>query len=149
MENLLGKIDPQTADALMQLIHESVDRSMFANLEIEKISLSPAAASTDYSDEHITDIRHKRIIGIAFNLTDEDELVGCTFSMKIDSKEVFASGTEAKLIFASTGVSPKDRFYPYVDREINQTRVDTVFTTPSTFTNAFTANFYLLCVPKE
>lgn len=142
-------IDKETAQELIKMINQAIDRKKFANVEIEKISLSPAAASTTYSSSHTTSIRHKRIIGVALNITDESELEGCTMSMDIDSKEVFPSGTEAKMLFASTAVPPNERFYSYVDREISQTKVDVTFTTPAGFGSAFTANFYLMCVPKD
>ena len=143
----LSGIDAESAKVLTSAITSLIERSKFENVEIEKISIDVAAALTTYTKQQFTSPRHKRIIGIAFNLTDEAVLEGCTMYVDIDGKEVFADGTEAKMLFSSVDVAPNQKFYTYVDREINQTPVNVRFTS-SAFTAAYKANFYLLCQKK-
>lgn len=143
MDNISG-IDVQSAKALTQQIRDLVEKGKFENVEIEMITIDVAAGTTTYLASHTTALRHKRIVGVALNITDEAVLEGATMSMSIDSKEVFPSGCEAKLLFASTAVAPNAKFYTYVDREINQTKVDVSFTSNG-FTSAYKAIFYLLC----
>jgi hypothetical protein len=142
MEN--SAINAEAAELLKSAIASLTDNARFNNVEFELISIAVAAGTTTYSKQHTTAIRHKRIIGLAFNITDESVLEGTTMSISIDSKEVFPAGTEAKLLFASTAVAPNEKFYTYVDREINQTTIDVSFTSNG-FAAAYQANFYLMC----
>jgi|GEM_PF-1113635 len=146
----LGKISEDSAQTLIAKINELLEKESYEydNLEIEKIEIDVAAATTTYTKQHFTNIMHKRVIGIALNITDESVLEGCTMSVSIDSKEVFPSGTEAKLLFASTAVAPNQKFYTYLKRDINQTKIDLTFTS-NTFVAAYKAIFYLLCVKKD
>lgn len=143
MEPLVG-IDQKSSSEIIQRIKEMIVQNKFENLEIEMISIDVTAGATQYITSHTTALRHKRIVGIALNITDESMLEGCTMSLNIDSKEVFPSGCEAKLLFASTAVPPNQKFYTYVDREINQTKVDVTFTSAG-FSSSYKAIFYLLC----
>ncbi|MEI7726480.1 MAG: hypothetical protein WCK09_15330 [Bacteroidota bacterium] len=142
MEN--SAINAEAAELLKSAIASLTDNVRFDNVELEMISIAVGAGTTTYTKQHTTAMRHKRIIGIALNITDEAVLEGSTMSMSIDSKEVFPAGTEAKLLFASTAVPPNQKFYTYVDREINQTTIDVSFTSNS-YSGAYNVNFYLLC----
>ena len=139
-------LTPNTANEIIAKIQSMIDfdKLEFKNLEIEKIEIDVAAGTTLYTKQHITDIVHSRVLGIAFNITDEAVLAGSTMSLSIDGQEVFPAGTEAKLLFASTAVPPNQKFYTYLKRDINQTRVDVTFTSNG-FSNAYKAIFYLLC----
>jgi lipoate-protein ligase A len=135
-----------TANEIIAKIQSLIDfdKLDFKNLEIEKIEIDVAAGTTTYTKQHVTDIVHAKVVGIALNITDEAVLEGATMSLSIDGQEVFPSGTEAKLLFASTAVPPNQKFYTYLKRDINQTRVDITYTSNG-FTAAYKANFYLLC----
>jgi lipoate-protein ligase A len=150
MENkrLLEGLDADVAKEVVTKMILAIDRSKFENVELERIQLNVAAATTRYDFSHTTSFRHKRIIGIAFSISDESVLEGSTMSVSIDSIEVFPDGTEAKLLFASNAVAPNEKFYTYIDREINQTKVDVSFTS-NTFVSAYTATFYLMCQKKD
>jgi len=137
-------INAEAAELIKAAILSLADNAKFNNVEYEMISISVAAGVTTYTKQHTTAIRHKRIIGLALNITDESVLEGCLMSLNIDSKEVFPAGTEAKLLFASTAVAPNLKFYTYVDREINQTTINVSFTSNG-FSSAYQANFYLMC----
>ena len=140
-------IDNETAKMLTDQIRAMIDREKFENVELEMIPIQVTAGTTQYSTSHFTSIRHSRIVGIAFSTTDEAHLEGTTMSLNIDSKEVFPSGCEAKLLFASTAVPPNEKFYTYVDMPINQTKVDVTFTSNG-YSAPYTATFYLLCQNK-
>lgn len=146
MENsrLLSGLDPETAKELTLKMMLAIDRSRFENVELEMIQINVAAGATQYKASHITSFTHKRLVGIALSITDEAVIEGTTMSVAIDSKEVFPEGTEAKLLFASTAVAPNEKFYTYIDHEINQTRVDVSFTS-NAFVAAYNATFYLMC----
>jgi len=142
MEGLTQKTATEIINKIQSMI--DFDKLEFNNLEIEKIEIDVLAGATTYTKQHITDIVHGKVLGIALNITDEDVLAGATMSVSIDGQEVFPSGTEAKLLFASTAVPPNQKFYTYLKRDINQTRVDVAFTSNG-FTSAYKAIFYLLC----
>jgi len=139
-------ITPITAKEIVDKIQSMIDfdKLEFKNLEIEKIEIDVTAALATYTKQHITERVHMQVIGVALNLTDESALPGATMSVSIDGQEVFPGGTEAKLLFASTSVAPNQKFYTYLKRNINQTRVDITFTS-SSFANPYKAIFYLLC----
>jgi len=147
MENQFKGIDPEAAKELTGKMILAIDRSKYENVELEMIEINVAAGATAYAATHITAFRHKSIIGIALSISDESVLEGATMSLSIDSKEVFPAGTEAKLLFASTAVSPNQKFYNYVNREINQTKVDVTYTSNG-FAAAYKATFYLMCQNK-
>ena len=144
MEHNLNGIDPQTAQMLTSQIRDMIDRSKFENVEIEMIPITVAAGATTYSTSHFTSLRHKRVVGVALSTTDEAHIEGATFSLLIDSKEIFPSGCEAKLLFASTAVPPNQKFYTYVDMPVNQTKVDFSFTS-NVAPTGYTVTIYLLC----
>ena len=147
----MGEINDTIKEEAIELIKSAFaslsDSGKFNNVEFEQIQVNIAAGATKYSVNHTTAFRHARIIGIALNITDESVLEGTTMSMTIDSKEIFPEGTEAKLLFASTAVAPNQKFYTYVDRDINQSTVNVTFTS-NAFASAYQANFYLMCVNK-
>jgi hypothetical protein len=146
-QNYLRGLDAEVANELTSKMILAIDRSKYENTELEMIEISVAAGTTAYAASHTTAPRHKRIVGIALSIGDEAVIEGATMSVNIDSKEVFPAGTEAKLLFASTSVPPNQKFYTYVDREINQTKVDVTFTSNG-FSAAYKATFYLLCQNK-
>ena len=138
------KIKAEAIELFKAAIASLADNGRYNNVEFEMIQINVGAGTTAYSAIHTTASRHKRIIGIALNITDEAVLEGTTMALSIDSREVFPSGTEAKLLFASTAVPPNQKFYTYVDREINQSTVNVSFTSNG-YSAAYQANFYLMC----
>ncbi len=147
MENLSG-IDAATAANLTKQINDMIDKNKFENIELEMITINVTAGTTMYNNSHTTSLRHKRIVGVALNITDEAVLEGATMSLSIDSKEIFPSGCEAKLLFANTAVAPNSKFYTYVDLPINQTKVDVTFTSKG-YSAPYKAIFYLMCQTKS
>ena len=138
------KIKAEAIELFKAAIASLADNGRYNNVEFEMIQINVGAGTTAYNAIHTTASRHKRIIGIALNITDEAVLEGTTMALSIDSREVFPSGTEAKLLFASTAVPPNQKFYTYVDREINQSTVNVSFTSNG-YSAAYQANFYLMC----
>ncbi len=145
--NQLSGIDAATAASLTKTINDMIDRSKFQNVELEMIQINVTAGGTSYSASHTTSVRHNRIVGLAMNLTDSSVLEGSLMAVSIDSKEVFPLGCEAKLLYADTSVAPNAKFYTYVDREINQTKVDVTFVSKG-YSAPYSVIFYLLCQNK-
>ena len=141
----LGSITPDDAAVLSNAVIALIDRSRFINVEIEKISLTVAAASTLVTAHQFTSVRHKRIVGIACSIRDTAALETATFYLDIDGKEVFADGCELALLVCNSDVAPNQKYYTFVDREINQTPINIRLTPSAVFTSSYQVNFYFLC----
>ncbi len=119
------------------------------NVEFERIEISITAGSQVVDNKHATEINHKCVIGIALAITDTAALPGSALELKIDNLEIFPSGFEAKMLYASEDVPPADRFMPYVNRNIDQSEVKYKYTDGNNADHVtYTAVIYLMCIPK-
>jgi len=124
-----------------------IDKQSKGNVEFYRIPIdvdTEAGQIVEFSI--VTEIDHRRIIGVMQQFSDETAIPGSILQMDVDGVEIFPTGFESALIYSDESVAPDDRFMKYINREINQVRIKGKFTDGSAQAAfaAYTAHIYLL-----
>lgn len=82
----------------------------------------------DGTYEHTFNVpnKYKKLIGVFFNTTDANAVVGLTCKLVIDGVEVLPADFDVDLITQTSGVPFKDLHWPLDIGEIGNTKVDIV-----------------------
>lgn len=68
--------------------------------------------------------KYKKLIGVFFNTTDSNAVIGLTCKLVIDGKEILPADFDVDLITQTSGVPFKDLAWPLDIDEIGNTKVD-------------------------
>lgn len=97
----------------------------FENVEYERIAIAvPSQGAVVTPDTYYTKAGHKDIFGIGVSCADEAALPGTTMQMHIDNKEVFNNDFEVDMIYANYACPVNERFYNYINRKIDKSKID-------------------------
>jgi hypothetical protein len=127
------------------------DNTKQTNVEFEKITLEVTASGQVIDFRHVTEIDHTCIIGIAQVFSNKEAVPDSELQLDIDGQKVFPKGYECKLLYAGDEVPPDDKFYRYINRSVNQTRITGQFTDGGALTPfvPYTANIYLMMLTNR
>lgn len=99
----------------------------FENIDFERIVIKVENAGDTVQVQHTTKFGHKELLGAALLTTDEDGLTGSRMRLMVDAIEVFSSDFEPRLIYAGKDCPVGQRFYPYLNRNIDQSPVEVTY----------------------
>lgn len=152
-QNILDVLK-QLPDREAALILNAISKGQnYPNVEFQKVSISIASTGQQVSitSGTRTEKKYIRIIGLALTIGDTAALPLSTFKLQIGNKRVF-DGEEATLIYSTNDVAPNERYYSYINREVNESEIEGWFkdggSTSGSF-SAYTVNIYLMCIKED
>lgn len=99
----------------------------FENIDFERIAIVIPSANAIVKVAHVTKYNHKELLGVALLTTNEAGLTGSTMQMMVDSIEVFNNDFEPRLIYAGIECPVSERFFPYLNRQIDQSPIEVTY----------------------
>ncbi len=125
----LAGLDEKTRATIIDFINTiPIDSKQKELIRFEHITttITVAASTVDINNSasgYTTNVRNKKLIGIALTLSDEAQLPNSTIELYCDGLEIFSSGTPAKTIFMSTQVGNNAKIFELLSRKIKQSRI--------------------------
>lgn len=108
---------------------------MTTNVKYQPLIYKVNTPGQQVSIDAETDKLYKRVIGLYASVGDSDAVNTSTIALSINSKEIFPTGFEIKMITTGQEVSPNDRYFD-LDEPAAGTKVT------GTYTDGATASAY-------